>query len=98
MIYDRNTIYAIGDTLYSSSCGYNNYYIRPVINLKKSAIDNNCKFELPLTCDKGDGVVYNSEKYYVLNDSNVNMSYVTLLKKNSLTANEINKYSNNYVS
>ena len=79
---------------------YKKAYIRPVINLKKSVIQGNCIVNNNeyLSCDLGDEVTYNNEKYYVMEDSSSNMKIVTLLKKDVLTADEINEYSTNYES
>lgn len=47
---------------------------------------------------KGQTVTYDNQEYYVMNDSEENKSYVKLLKKEPLTANEINNYNTDYTS
>ena len=54
-----------------------------------------------LFCDSfevGEVVDYNGSEYYVLKDSSTSDDYVTLLKKDPLTAEEVNQYSTSYVS
>jgi len=41
----------------------------------------------------GDLIKYKDEDYYVIKNSDINMDYVTLLKAEPLTADEINKYN-----
>ena len=47
---------------------------------------------------KGQIVTYDNQEYYVMNDSEGNKSYVKLLKKEPLTASEINTYNTDYTS
>ena len=57
--------------------------------------------ESTIFCDAfevGEIVEYNNAEYYVLKDSSTNDDYVTLLKKDPLTAEEVNQYSSSYVS
>ena len=57
--------------------------------------------EQALFCDAfevGEVVTYNNAEYYVLKDSSTSDDYVTLLKKDPLTAEEVNTYSTDYIS
>ncbi len=49
-------------------------------------------------CNFGDEVIYNNEKYYVIEESDNTKKHVTLLKSELLTLEEVNMYSSNYVS
>lgn len=40
----------------------------------------------------GEEVLYKNEEYYVIENSDENKNYVTLLKDKSLTVDEVNKY------
>lgn len=87
--------------------------VRPVINLKKSAIGKvekgsvcTPKYVTKLEIDyslytKGKNVTYNNDEYYVLETSKKDQNYVTLLKKDPLTYNELvshkGKYSEDFI-
>lgn len=85
------------------------YLVRPVINLKKSALGDSesnsiCKDDYIYETKKrvkyssyriGEKVKYNGEIYYVLKESNSDINYVTLLKAKSLTVEELYKYGRN---
>lgn len=60
--------------------------LKPVINLKKAALDNN-------TYQIGNLITYLNNDYYVIED---NDDYVVLLKKIPLTSNQILIYNNKY--
>lgn len=59
--------------------------VKPAINLKKERIDNIDNYQL------GDIVSYINEDYYLIKISDE--EYVTLFKKDALTQNQINRYS-----
>lgn len=79
-----------------------------MINLKKSAIESGCSinYQKINSCDinsfnhksyfVGDIVRYNGNSYYVIENSDVNQNYITLLKKKPLTYYETIKYNNDY--
>ena len=46
----------------------------------------------------GEKVVYDNNNYYVIEDSDSDTRYVSLLKEELLTAQEVNEYSSNYSS
>ena len=80
---------------------YDKVYIRPIINVKKSAINGACYINNSnqyLTCNRGEVVKYNNNDYYVIKNSDNNNKFVDLIKVESLTAEEVNQYSTNYVS
>lgn len=77
-----NTIYNFYDVVEQKN-------VRPLINVKKSKIENVNNLQ------KGDKVTYNNEDYYVVIVSNDD--YVTLLKDKPLTQQQINKYSGMYL-
>ncbi len=87
--------------LYSEKV-YNKLSIRPVINIKKSAINGACSRKndslVSLQCYSGDLVTYHDNEFYVLEDSSLEQEFVTLLKKEPLTAEEVNAYSADYIS
>lgn len=90
---------------------YETNFVRPVIYLKKSALkseieednkDNTCKTQLVLkkeityrSYNIGDKIKYNGEYYYVIDKSGIKQDYVTLLKENLLTSEEVLKYDTN---
>ena len=79
--------------------------IRPVINLKKDALieSNLClnkEYKIKKVTkfkhyQKSDEIEYRGEKYYVMENSNSEKEYVTLLKANPLTYYEIEKNKGN---
>lgn len=79
--------------------------IRPVIKVHKCALDENdngcleClrkklffNFKRYATFQQGDVVTLNEEEFYVARTSSLFMPYVRLIRKNPLTALELNKY------
>lgn len=79
---------------------YDKLYIKPVINLKKSAIEGNCKVNNNsyVVYNLGDEITYKDQLYYVLSDSESDKKIVILLKAENLTKEEINFYNNEYYS
>ena len=109
--YDRNGV--ITQCYSGVYCFKNNSYlsfyqlydrgsVRPTIVLKKSAIKkstyneyhNNVKKEYKI----GDIINYNDTSFYVIRNSNIDDSTVTLLKKIPLTSYELNKYGEGYIN
>lgn len=88
----------------SSGGGFPFKSVRPVINLKKEAINkildneedelSNSKYTSPLqeTYKIGDEVTYKGQEYHVIKDSDSKGEYITILKDNPLTVDEVNKY------
>lgn len=100
-IDDSNVdIIIINDELINAKV-YSKSLIKPIINLNKNALEGVCsssKKKQYLNCTKGETLKYNDEDYYILKNSDVNKKSVTVLKADPLTAEEVNKYSTNYVS
>ena len=71
--------------------GYS-FIINPIINLKKCALEGTCVTTKKEVYYAGDVVTYNGEKYHVLKNSDKYTNYVTLLKDNPLTKEQIEKY------
>lgn len=107
---DNSLVYVVYNGL---NYTYDKNYIRPVINLRKSAIESGCGIENDdskeqeiITCDIntfnhvaysiGDTIKYNGNKYYVIENSDSNQNYITLLKKDPLTYDELVTYNNGY--
>ena len=88
-----NTVY---NKLFSENI-YNKFYIRPIINLKKSVINGMCKKigNPHLYCSFGSKITYNNEEYYVMQDFN---NYVVALKKENLSKEILNELSEEYTS
>ncbi len=82
---------------------YNLSYVRPIIHLKK-----NTKFTSEIGTRKkaitdtefitGDTVEYNGSEYYVLKNASNSDKTLTMIKKVSLTKEEIQKYNSSYDS
>lgn len=77
------------------------YYIRPVINLNKCLLnDSDVKCTKKQNNDNslyddyqiGDNITYNDELYHVIENSDYNTNYITLLKDTPLTLSEIEEY------
>lgn len=77
-------------------------HVRPTIYLKKSVLEkktnpskNNATNKKYKSYKIGDKISYNGDDYYVIRNSDENESSLTLLKANSLTFDEVNKYKGN---
>lgn len=68
------------------------YEVNPVINLKKCALEGICSTDKKEEYYFGDLVTYKGESYHVLKNSDKYSNYVTLLKDDPLTKNQIMKY------
>lgn len=104
---DSFNVIQINQSPYISSI-WNSNAIRPVINLNKCAVELNnptcvnynvssvkCnakKTTMYKTFIVGDEVNYRGEKYYVIANSNNMTNYVTLLKKDYLSLNDVESY------
>ena len=94
------------DSYFGEIAAYRFSKVRPVINLSKCVLgdqDEFCLCEKKPTTKKitkynsyniGDEIEYKGEKYYVIQNSSKSENYVTLLKKDILTSDEISKYTN----
>lgn len=108
----NNGIYSV-----ETKPGYKTNYaaVRPFVYVKKCALNGGeceCPYKKLFNFTKyknysrGDKVSINNESYIVVNSSDSNVSYVTLIKEMPLSANDINRYGidnkgrnivNNYV-
>lgn len=79
------------------------YYIRPVINLNKCALndkDIRCKGSKEKKEENdsfknykiGDKITYNNEEYYVIENSESTSNFITLLRDKPFTYDELNTY------
>lgn len=68
---------------YGSYVTYTKYAIRPVVNVKKTAIGNKSVYEI------GDKIIYNNEDYYVIHSVSEEDQYVTMLKYVPLTNSQV---------
>lgn len=97
MIVSSDISIKIYNTIFTSA-------VRPVINVNKCSLndsDKNCQKKEDITSDSnslfntykiGDEIYYNNESYHVIEDSNGSSNYITLLKDNPLTYDELNIY------
>ncbi len=91
----------------------NSGYIRPVVELYKSAlgdtkeykdedlsgeITEQNKVKIYNTYEFGDKVTYNGMDFYVIKESDKYSNYVTLLKEKPLLTSEVSNYGNNHVN
>lgn len=84
---------------------YDHGAVRPVIYLNKCALDDDdcydCSVVKKITKYKEyllyDEIIYKGEKYYVISNSGGEKSYVTLLKDEPLSIDDIKKYNQNHV-
>lgn len=74
------------------------YLINPVINLKKCTIEGTCVTNKKEEYNSGDLVTYKGETYHVLKNSDKYTNYVTLLKDEPLTRDEISRYFDGEIS
>ena len=83
---------------YSSEVYYT-HSVLPTLYIKKCAFNGTCEDDSEEVENNnyesylfGDSVQFRGEKYYVLEDSESNKDYVTLIKEKSLTIYDIQKY------
>ena len=62
-----------------------------VVVAEEKPLSPTCSYKI------GDEITYDGQSYYVLQDSDSSSDYVVALKKEVLTAEEVNQYSTNYV-
>ena len=84
----------------------NKNYIRPVINLKKCAIDGKCNNSCNNSSSSGNNnlydyvvgnnVTYNNSNYCIIQNAKVSDDYITLIKQEPLTYDELVTYNNGY--
>lgn len=103
--YSKYTMYYYGNIFISDVSSFE--AVRPVINLKKCKIDgskDNCddvctnntvKINRYKTYATGDEIEYEGNKYYVIKNSSKATKYITLLKAEPLTYDEINNNKGN---
>lgn len=70
--------------------------VQPTVYLKKCAIEGSCSTDKHNRYKYGQKIKFRGEDYYVLQDSDSKQDYVTLLKGNPLTINDIQKYGLQY--
>lgn len=103
--YNNNFVMVVIKNYVTFNSTNSNSAVRPVLNVKKCSLDEQdngclkCNYEASyekVTVLKeykvGDEVEYNGEKYYVIENSDKGTDYVTLLKGNPLTLEEILMY------
>lgn len=100
--YNYYGLYGHIPYLLPSSLVYNTMMVRPVINLKKQALEKVDKYSegCYTTIKKkaykdfkiGDEVYIKNEKYYVIENSNKTFKYVTLFKEEPLTYDDVINY------
>ena len=94
---DSSNIWGVGNDGYLKDTSLsNNNYIRPVLELNKSADINVSTYYK--SYEIGDEVTYNNVDYYVIKKSNSNEENVTLLKSEPLTVEEVNRYGVGHVN
>ena len=76
----------------------NTHTVNPVVNLKKCALNGTCSTTEKEEYHVGDEVTFKGQKFHVLADSDKYTNYVTLLKDESLTNEELNEYLNDEYS
>ena len=87
---------------------YDKKKIRPVINLKRCVLEDGCSTESNNDGNndeitnaytfyrKGENITYKNNDYCVIKDSLKNVDYVTVIKNNPLTNDELVTYNNGY--
>ena len=79
---------------------YNKLHVRPVINLKKSAVESGCHVadnnNYYNSYSIGQTINYNNTNYCVISNSSKYSDYVTLIKSEPLTYDELVEYNNGY--
>jgi len=102
--YDKSSMFVLRNNSSVKESILNKNLIRPVINLNKCAIESNnsncnstisatnCEGVKKITYNKykiGDIITYKGNKYYVIENSGKSKNYITLLKDESLTLNDL---------
>lgn len=85
-----NTVYS--SFIINSFKIYSTNHVNPVINLNKCALNGTCSLNKSSNYNVGDEVIYNNQKYHVLKSSDSYSNYVTLLKDEPLSEQDIKKY------